>query len=167
MTSPFPPKTMTAWQYSATAGGIQTHLTLNPSAAVPTVSPRLGDAELLIQVLSASLNPADYKVPEMGVVARAKIHFPATPGMDFCGRVVQATRTVDDFAIGDLVFGRIDAQQHGTCGAYVVAPTRTCATVPAGVSVDEAAAVGVAGMTAYRAWFFLLLVGVPTGPGGG
>ena len=142
---------MKAWQYSAATGGIQNHLTLNDSVLLPTISSRLGDAELLIRVLSAGLNPADYKVPEMGLISRAVIHLPATPGMDFCGRVVQTTRTVDDFAIGDLVFGRIDAQQHGTCAEYLVAPTKACAQVPQGVSVDEAAALGVAGMTAYRA----------------
>lgn len=145
---------MTAWQYSSTTPTLEHNLTLSPSVPLPTISPRLGDAELLVRVLSASLNPADYKVPEVGVLARAVIpRLPATPGMDFCGRVVQATRTVDDFAIEDLVFGRIEPQQHGTCGEYIVTPTKACAHVPEGVGVDEAAAVGVAGLTAYRACF--------------
>jgi NADPH:quinone reductase-like Zn-dependent oxidoreductase len=113
---------MRAWQYSATTGGIE-NLVLNEAAPVPTISSRLGDSELLIKLLSASLNPVDYKVPELGLVARAVIRTPATPGVNFCGRVVQTTRTVDDFAIGDLVFGRIDGQQHGTMAEYIVAPT--------------------------------------------
>ncbi|KAK4234615.1 hypothetical protein C8A03DRAFT_18520 [Achaetomium macrosporum] len=142
---------MKAWQYSATTGGIEKNLVLNDSAPVPTISSRLGDSELLLKVLSAGLNPVDYKVPELGLVARAVIRTPATPGLDFCGRVVQTTRTVDEFAIGDLVFGRIDGQQHGTMAEYIVAPTKACAHLPDGVSVDEAAAVGVAGMTAYHA----------------
>jgi NADPH:quinone reductase-like Zn-dependent oxidoreductase len=141
---------MKAWQYSATAGGIEKNLVLNEAVPVPVVSSRLGDSELLIQVLAASLNPADYKAPELGFVARAVIPTPATPGMDFCGRVVQTTSTVDDFAIGDVVFGFLGPQQHGTMGEYIVAPTKRCAHVPDGVSVDEAAAVGVAAMTAYR-----------------
>ncbi|KAK4149916.1 hypothetical protein C8A00DRAFT_18473 [Chaetomidium leptoderma] len=141
---------MKAWQYSATTGGIEKNIVLNDAVPLPTVSSRLGDAELLIRVLAASLNPADYKGPELGFIARAVIRTPATPGMDFCGRVVQATRTVDDFGIGDLVFGRIDAQQHGTMAEYIVAPTKACAPVPEGLSVDDAAALGVAGMTAYH-----------------
>ncbi len=149
-TPPAIPKTMKAWQYATAAGGLEKNLVLADAVPVPTVSSRLGDAELLIQVLSAGLNPADYKVPELGLVSRALIRLPGTPGMDFCGRVVQTTRTVDDFAIGDLVFGRLDPQQHGTTGAYIVAPTKACAHLPEGVSVDEAAAVGVAGITAYR-----------------
>ncbi|KAL2127576.1 hypothetical protein VTI74DRAFT_10464 [Chaetomium olivicolor] len=150
MAPPAIPKTMRAWQYSTTTGGLEKNLVLNDSAPVPTISSGLGDAELLIQVLAAGINPADYKIPELGLIVRAVIRTPATPGMDFCGRVVQTTRTVDDFAIGDLVFGRIDATQHGTLGEYIVAPTKACASVPAGVGVDDAAAVGVAGMTAYQ-----------------
>ncbi|KAL2018370.1 hypothetical protein VTK56DRAFT_905 [Thermocarpiscus australiensis] len=141
---------MRAWQYSTASGGIQKHLVLNDSAPQPTVSPHRGSAELLIQVLSASLNPADYKIAELGFVSRAVIRTPATPGMDFCGRVAQTSRTVDDFAVGDLVFGRVGAQQHGTCAEYVVAPAKACAHVPEGVSADEAAAIPTAGLTAYQ-----------------
>lgn len=148
--TPAVPKTMKAWQYSATAGGIEKNLALHDSVPVPAMSSRLGDSELLVQVLAASLNPADYKAPELGFVARAVIRTPATPCMDFCGRVVQTTGTVDDFAIGDLVYGYLGPQQHGTMAEYTVAPTKACARVPDGVSVDDAAAVGVAGMTAYR-----------------
>ncbi len=146
---------MRAWQYSTAAGGLEKNLVFGDAVPLPTVSSRLGDGELLIRVLSAGLNPADYKVPEMGLIARTIIRLPATPGMDFCGRVVQTTRTVDDFAIGDLVFGRLDPQQHGTTSEYIVAPTKACAPVPQGVGVDEAAAIGVAGMTAYRTFYYL------------
>jgi NADPH:quinone reductase-like Zn-dependent oxidoreductase len=148
---------MRAWQYSGVTGGLEKNLVLADAVPLPTVSSRLGDGELLVQVLSAGLNPADYKVPELGLVARTVIRLPATPGMDFCGRVAQATRTVDDFAIGDLVFGRLDPQQHGATGEYIVAPTKACAHVPQGVAVDEAAAIGVAGMTAYRTFLSLYL----------
>ncbi len=155
--SPPIPQTMRAWQYSSTAGGIEKNLAINDAVPLPTLSSRLGDAELLVRVLAASLNPADYKAPELGLVARAVFRTPATPGMDFCGRVVQTTQTVDDFAIGDLVFGRLGPQQHGTMGEYIVAPTKACARVPDGVSVDDAAAIGVAGITAYRRFFSFCL----------
>lgn len=144
------PTTMRAWQYSATAGGIEKNLVLNDSIPLPASFSGLGDADLLVKVLSAGLNPVDYKAPELGIAARAVIRTPATPGTDFCGRVVQAGRTVDGFAIGDVVFGRIQPQQHGTMAEYIVAPTAACVHVPQGVGVDEAAAAGVAGLTSYR-----------------
>ncbi|KAK4098116.1 NAD(P)-binding protein [Parathielavia hyrcaniae] len=138
---------MRAWQYSTAAGGLEKHLSLHDSVPLPRM---LGDSDLLIQVVAASINPADYKVPELGIVARAVIHTPATPGMDFCGRVVQAAKTVDAFAIGDLVFGRLGPQQHGSLGEYIVAPATACAHVPDGVAPEEAATVGVAGITQYQ-----------------
>jgi NADPH:quinone reductase and related Zn-dependent oxidoreductases len=145
---------MKAWQYSSTAGGIEKNLVLNQNVPVPSLAPYIGarDSVLLVRVLSASLNPVDYKVPELGIVSRAVTGMQATPGLDFCGRVVQSTPTVDDFAVGDLVFGHLDFQQHGTTGEYIVVPTKHCARVPEGVSIDEAATLGVAAVTAYRTW---------------
>jgi NADPH:quinone reductase-like Zn-dependent oxidoreductase len=149
--NPAVPETMRAWQYTSTTGGLEKNLVLKGSVPIPALSSRpTGDGELLIKVLAASLNPADYKVPELGLVARAVIRTPATPGCDFCGRVVKTSPTVDSFAVGDLVFGHVDAQQHGTLGEYFVAPAKACAAVPEGLAVDDAAAVGVAAMTAYR-----------------
>ncbi|KAK3312213.1 hypothetical protein B0H66DRAFT_395761 [Apodospora peruviana] len=144
------PLTMRAWQYTSTTTGLENNLILNPEAPVPTLSSKYGDSEILIQVLSTSLNPADYKVPELGLIVRAVIRTPATPCMDFCGRVVAATRTVDTFRVGELVFGRLDVTQHGTCGEYIVAPTKVCSSVPAGLDSDTAASIPCAGMTAYQ-----------------
>ncbi|KAL2267869.1 hypothetical protein VTJ83DRAFT_5146 [Remersonia thermophila] len=142
---------MKAWEYSTAAGGLEKNLVLNPSAPVPTLSPKLGDSELLVRVLAASLNPADHKVAELGVLSKLAVRHPATPGMDFCGRVVQTTSTVDNFAIGDLVFGNLGVTQHGTLAEYIVVPTKACAHVPDGVSVEDAAATPVAGLTEYEA----------------
>ncbi|KAK3933907.1 chaperonin 10-like protein [Diplogelasinospora grovesii] len=142
--------TMKAWQYSSTLGGLEKNLVLKEDVPVPQLSPRLGDSEVLVEIISASINPADYKVPELGLVARAMIRTPATPGMDFCGRVVKTGRTVDSFAIGEKVFGRIEGTQHGTLGQYIVAPATCCATLPDGVDPDHAAAIGTAGLTTYH-----------------
>ncbi|KAK0723405.1 hypothetical protein B0T26DRAFT_740343 [Lasiosphaeria miniovina] len=144
---------MRAWQYTSTAGGLEKNLFLKDDVPVPTLSPRRGASEVLIEVVSATLNPADYKVPEMGALVRATmIPTPATPGLDFCGRVVRATAGVGDRArVGELVFGRIDPTQHGTMAPYVVAPAQACAVAPAGLAPDAAATLGVAGMTAYQA----------------
>lgn len=144
------PTTMRAWQYSSTTGGLEKNLVLKTDVAVPSLSPVLGDSEILVEVISASINPADYKVPELGLLARAVIRTPATPGMDFCGRVVKATRTVDSFAIGEIVFGRKEPGQQGTCGQYIVVPVNSCVSLPKeGITPDQAASIGVAGVTAY------------------
>lgn len=147
------PRTMRAWRYSTTVGDIEGKLELHDDVPLPALSPSpSSSSELLVEVLSAGLNPVDYKVAELGLVGRAAVRTPATPGCDFCGRVVQtASSSGSDFAIGDLVFGRVSPQQYGSCGEYLVAPAKSCARVPDGVAVDEAAAVPVAGLTAYQA----------------
>lgn len=147
------PKTMRAWQYSKTAGGLEKNLTLQDAVPVPALPTNPNNTQLLIQVLSTSINPVDYKAPETGFLSRMVFGSPATPGTDFCGRVVQIAGPADDsagFGVGDLVFGRAGFQQHGTTGEYTIAPAKDVARLPEGVSPDDAAAVGVAGFTAYR-----------------
>ncbi|KAJ5105783.1 Polyketide synthase enoylreductase [Penicillium alfredii] len=142
------PSTMKSWLYSSTTNGLEKNLHLDESARTPP-SPRA--EEVLIEVLSASLNPADFKVPEMGIVARTVIGMPAAPGMDFCGRVAATGTRVRDLAPGQLVFGSLDRpSQFGSLGQYLIHPARMLARVPDGVAVDDAAAVGIAGQTAYQ-----------------
>lgn len=136
---------MKAWLYSSTANGLEKNLTFNDSACTPDVS---GD-NILIKVHSASLNPADYKVPEMGLVARKLvIGTPASPGMDFCGEVITGNAT---FPPGQLVYGCLSRPaQFGSLGEYLVAPANLIARVPDGMEIDSAAAIGIAGQTAYQ-----------------
>jgi len=138
---------MRAWQYTSTTTGLENHLTLSPSVPVPPLP--TSRPALLVRVISVSLNPADYKVPELGLPARALIRTPAIPCMDFCGRVVQSTATAG-FSPGDVVFGRIDANQFGSCAEYLVAAPHSVALLPKGIDPDEGAAMGTAGMTAWQ-----------------
>jgi len=140
---------MKAWLYSSTTNGLEKNLTLNASTrAPPTVS---GD-NVLVQVLSASLNPADFKVPEMGLAVRKLvIGTPASPGMDFCGKVVAAGSNASQFSPGQLVYGCLSKPaQFGSLGEYLVASASLLAPVPEGVEIDHAAAIGIAGQTAYQ-----------------
>ncbi|CAG8219566.1 unnamed protein product [Penicillium salamii] len=136
--------TMKAWIYSGTTNGLEKNLTFDTSASTPKVS---GD-EVLVKVLSASLNPADYKVPEMGMVAqKLVIGTPAIPGMDFCGEVISS----GPFMPGQLVYGCLSRpSRYGSLGEYLVVSANFLAPVPEGVEVDHAAAIGIAGQTAYQ-----------------
>jgi NADPH:quinone reductase-like Zn-dependent oxidoreductase len=103
MASPPPqPSTIKAWLYSSTTGGLEQNLILDKAARAPTT---LRSDEVLIEVTSAALNPADYKVPEMGLPARLVIGMPASPGLDFCGRVAATGPEVTEFKAGDMIFG--------------------------------------------------------------
>ncbi|KAJ5776201.1 uncharacterized protein N7511_001212 [Penicillium nucicola] len=141
--------TMKAWLYSDTTNGLENNLTFTPDARTP---PALHNDDVLITVLSASLNPADYKLPELGLLARKLvIGTPASPGMDFCGRVVATGPDATDFAAGQLVYGNLGKPcQFGSLAELIVAPASFLVHLPDGVEVDHAATLGVTGQTAYQ-----------------
>ncbi|KAI1847050.1 hypothetical protein JX265_006757 [Neoarthrinium moseri] len=144
-----PAQTMRAWLYTSASGGLEHALKLSEAALPP-----LAKDQIRVQVHSTSINPIDYKLPEMGVLARAMIPVPAAPGLDFAGTVARVggdVEAADTFRVGEKVYGRIDPAQHGTLGEYVTAKTEWLARLPEAVSLDEASCVGTAGITAYQA----------------
>jgi NADPH:quinone reductase-like Zn-dependent oxidoreductase len=142
------PASMKAWVYSDTSGGLENNLSFHSTANAPHA---LQPGQLLIQVISASLNPADYKVPEMGPVAKLVIGTPASPGMDYCGKVVSIGPGVTSIELGSLVYGTLGKPtQFGSLGEYILGNVDDVAELPAGVDPDDAASVGVAGQTAYQ-----------------
>ena len=140
--------TMKAWQYTSINKGIENSIILNENASPP--SRTLTEAEVLVEVTSMSLNPVDYKLPEMGIIARAMIKTPASPGLDFSGRIVSVGSDSSSFSIGESVFGRLDPTQYGTLGQYIIANYDGCVSLPSGIDPDQGAAVGTAGLTAYQ-----------------
>ncbi|KAK5019302.1 hypothetical protein BJ546DRAFT_1039781 [Cryomyces antarcticus] len=145
------PSTMKAWQYTDALGGLEKALHLNTSASLPPAGASLGSEQVLVKVEYASLNPVDYKFPEVPIVDRLAISKPATPGLDYAGRVV-AVGSHGKLNVGQMVFGKLDnpKQQFGTLAEYTVTPRAGTVPVPDGVSAEDAACVGVAGLTAYQ-----------------
>ncbi|OQD76611.1 hypothetical protein PENDEC_c004G02322 [Penicillium decumbens] len=144
----FHPEVMRAWLYSSTSGDLEKNLHLDASARAP---PAPQGNEVLVRVLSAALNPVDYKFPEIGLPARMVIGMPASPGLDFCGHVVATGPLAQHFKEGQLVYGcPTRLGQFGSLGEYLNISADNIAVVPDGVAVDHAAAVPVAGLTAYQ-----------------
>ncbi|KAL6404269.1 zinc-binding oxidoreductase [Ilyonectria robusta] len=79
--------TMRTWQYSSINGRLEDCLQARDDVPAPTRS-SLHKGMFIVEVISASINPVDYKLPESGVVGRLMISRPATPGLDFCGHVI-------------------------------------------------------------------------------
>lgn len=138
---------MKAWQYNSTNGGIEKNLRINESAPLPF----LHDEQILVQVHAMALNPVDYKVTE-GPMPLRLVGSNITPGADFCGTVAKVGRKVDEFQIGEFVFGaKVGALTGGTLAQYVVVERTMLAVLPEGVKVEEAAGVGIVGLTEYQA----------------
>jgi NADPH:quinone reductase-like Zn-dependent oxidoreductase len=139
---------MQAWQYSSTAGGLEKNLKINPSAPLPVRKPN----QHLVQVIAAALNPVDYKPAEIALISALLISKPATPGIDFAGKIVEPAEG-SSFQKGQLVFGFSGTSPFdgGALREYTITETKGTAAVPDGVDPVDAATIGVAGITAYQA----------------
>ena len=150
------PSAMKAWQYTNARGCLEKNLNLNHAAPLPTY-PVAGSQDVLVEVISMALNPADYKLTELPLVGRLLIPKPASPGFDFCGRVVscadgnEAPSGTTTLEPGELVFGELGwPVQFGTLGQFVKVPRSGVVPLPPGVDIDQAAAIGTAALTAYQ-----------------
>ena len=106
--------------------------------------PEPGDGEVLIRVRAASVNPVDWKY-RRGFVDRP---LPAVLGSDVSG-TVESSRA-EGFAEGDEVFGMVAS---GGYAEFATASATAIAKKPDGVTHEQAAAIPVAGMTAWQALF--------------
>ena len=110
--------------------------------------PEPGDDEVLVAVEAAGINPVDTYFREGSYPPGS---LPWIPGSDLAGVVESVGADVTDFEAGDRVFGTALGNNHqGTCAEYVVTPTDRIAHLPDAVDFDEGAAIGVAGVTAWR-----------------
>ena len=151
------PATMKAIQYSSTRDGFLPSLRFNTSAPLPPTAHSLAPNTILVQVLTASINPAEYKFLSIPFVETFFVKPDTTPGMDFAGKCVASNLSSPpastDPKVGDLVFGRLAgplAARIGSLAEYTVVPRSSCVRLPGSVKVDEAAGVGTAGLTAYQ-----------------
>ncbi|KAI0900083.1 zinc-binding oxidoreductase [Annulohypoxylon nitens] len=143
--------TMKAWQWASIQDKLEKSLTLNESAPSPSKS-NLSRDQLLIKIITAAINPVDYKLPESGWIGSLMIRGrPATPGLDFCGRIIAKHSSNDAFQEGELVFGALaKATKFGSLSEFLVVSVHECARLPDGVTPDQGAAVGCAGTTAFQ-----------------
>jgi len=109
-----------------------------------TEPPEPADGEVLIGVRAASVNPVDWKYRRGFVEAE----LPTVLGKDVSG-TVEVSRA-DGFADGDDAFGYVPG---GGYAEFVAAPAGAIAKKPAALSHEQAAALPVAGMTAWQALF--------------
>ncbi|MDT9691347.1 NADP-dependent oxidoreductase [Streptomyces sp. P9(2023)] len=112
--------------------------------------PEPGPTEILVRVHAAGINPVDWKSRASGGFGM----WGETPilGYDVSGVVEAVGLGVTLYAPGDEVFGMPQfPQQAGGYAEYVAAPARHFARKPAGLTHVEAAALPLAGLTAWQA----------------
>jgi NADPH:quinone reductase-like Zn-dependent oxidoreductase len=108
--------------------------------------------EVLVKVAAAGVNPVDYKTRERGAFLAVLGGFPAILGWDVAGTVEEvAPGGTTRFQVGDRVFGMPWFPRRAGCYAeYVTSPSRQLARTPEKLSDEQAAALPLAGLTAWQ-----------------
>ena len=104
------------------------------------------DNEVLIKIVAASVNAADYRSMSMGIIPKRRIF-----GADIAGRVESAGKNIRQFKPGDEVTGDLASYGFGGFAEYTVAPEKALVLKPAKLSFEDTAALPLAALTALQA----------------
>jgi NADPH:quinone reductase and related Zn-dependent oxidoreductases len=115
--------------------------------------PRIANDEVLVKIKATSINPIDWKA-RMGFLKQMyDWQFPVVLGWDLSGVITQVGKDVKHFKVGDEVFARPDIYEDGTKGTYAeyaAVKEDKLALKPSNVSFEAAAAIPLAGLTAWQ-----------------
>ncbi|KAG2146085.1 chaperonin 10-like protein [Suillus bovinus] len=102
--------------------------------------PSPGTGQLLVKVLSAALNPVDYKIQHTGIYVT---HYPAVLGVDIAGIIEELGEGVENFRKGDkvLAHGHFLIIDQGAFQQYTLTVATFTAKIPSNQSFDSAATV--------------------------
>lgn len=114
--------------------------------------PSVKAGHVLIRVAAASVNTVDTMIRQMGKDLPLSPDLPAVLGMDFSGTVEAVGEGVTHFAPGDEVYGCAGglADLQGSLAEYMLADANLIANKPKTLSMREAAALPLVGITAYE-----------------
>ncbi|KAF4315203.1 hypothetical protein BBI17_009519 [Phytophthora kernoviae] len=107
------------------------------------------------EVISAAVNPLDYKLVAMGATMLPTAPTDENPfrmGFDMAGIVVEiGSGDVYGLKVGDAVFATPVLTEGGCFGEYLNASANVVAPKPSNMTFNEAAGVPIAGVTSYQA----------------
>lgn len=115
--------------------------------------PALEADQILVKTAATSINPIDWKLREGYLKQMFPWQFPIILGWDIAGEVVEVGAEVSDFNIGDAIYARPETTPFGTYADYAIVDATLAALKPSNQTFAEAAAVPLAGLTAYQALF--------------
>ena len=104
------------------------------------------DNEVLIRVIAASANAADYRSIKMGIVENNK-----TIGSDIAGIIEAVGQNVKQYKLAEPVIADLSGYGSRGFAEYVVAPEKFLVHKPAEISFEHAAALPMAAVTALQA----------------
>lgn len=112
--------------------------------------PVRANAEVIVKVMAAGVNPIDAKTRTGRGVSAAIERFPAVLGYDLAGVVVESPYEAHPLTPGTPVYGMTMVPRFGgTYAEYAAVPAAFLSPKPSTLSFDEAAALPLAALTAW------------------
>jgi NADPH:quinone reductase-like Zn-dependent oxidoreductase len=118
---------------------------------MPNPQPGIGD--VLVEVLASSFTPTELEWPSTWVDRAGRDRSPVVPGHEVSGVVTALGYGTTGLEVGDAVYGLTDWYRDGAAAQYVAVEARNLATKPGALSHVEAAALALAGLTAWQGLF--------------
>jgi len=114
----------------------------------PSVKPD----QVLIRLKAFSINPMDWKIRKGAMKLMSGSKFPRYTAADFAGIVEAIGTSVNNFRIGDEVFGVVqNIMKEGVSAEYVAVPSSLLWKKPSNISFAQAASIPVVGTAAVTA----------------
>ena len=117
--------------------------------------PKITPNQLLVKIHATSVNPIDWKIRQGQLQLLSGFNFPIVLGCDLSGVVLEVGEKVDNFEPGDEIYTFINPLSGGAYAEYIAVPANTAALKPKNMNYCQAAALPVAGLTAFQALFDL------------
>lgn len=115
--------------------------------------PTAAEGQVLVRIYGSSVNPIDWKARAGHLEGWIDYTLPFIPGWDLAGEIEEVGENVTGFSKGDAVYANADIRKNGTYAQYIATDARLIAPKPQSLDFAQAAAVPLAGMTAWQALF--------------
>lgn len=112
--------------------------------------PEPEENEILMKVMAAAVNPLEMLQLTGNVKLIQDYKMPLTLGNECAGVVEKLGKNVKGFCVGDRVYTRLPIKKVGAFAEYVTVDHEALAKMPSGYEFTTAAAIPLAGLTAYQ-----------------
>lgn len=114
--------------------------------------PNAKPGHVVVKVAATSVNTVDTMIRNMGEELPLSPALPSVLGMDFAGTIIAIGEGVEGYSIGDEVYGCAGGllELQGALAEYIAADARLIAHKPKSLTMRQAAAIPLVGITAYE-----------------
>jgi NADPH:quinone reductase-like Zn-dependent oxidoreductase len=109
--------------------------------------------DIVVQVHAAGFTDGELRWPSTWIDRAGRDRAPSIPGHEFSGVVTELGHGTTGLTVGQRVFGLADWNRNGALAEYVAVEARNVAPLPSDVDHTLAAALPIAGLTAWQGLF--------------